>query len=836
MPVPVATAATGIGDTSFVANWDAYTGAKYYLLDVSTSNTFSSFILQDQPVYTNSFTVTGLIPNRTYYYRVRANTDYDTDAQSFFTRVTTAGGTLTISEQIAINALVLDMKYAGVWTSMKAVYPMVGSSAAACAQNLISSSYTGSFSSGWTYSNLGVSGDGISSYFQTNLNPSTELTSSVTATAYLNSAYTTAGSYPVIFNSVLAPNYNYWGGADWNESYMGSTSSLITAAQTRTGFFNRRARTGEQVAWRNTTSIGSNAVNYSPANSSYTLAVNDVYGVHNGRYAFVSFGDYITNTQSTALYNLVQTFQTRLSRQVGTPIVADPDVQSFINRVYTAGGTLSNTEVSSVSDLTTDLKVNNLWSKMKAIYPMVGASAAACAQNLRSAGFTGSFSSGWTYASTGVTPNGTSAFFNTNFSPSATLGNFNTHISFYSRSNTSGYTTDIGSDNATSLYFRLRLRQPVSPISYALMNSVATWATSNTPTDSFGFYLGSRTSASKLILQKNSSILTTSTVTETTSLPSQNVYIGALNSNGSATEYSSNECAFSSIGDGLSDTEASNLYTYVQIFQTKLARQVGNPIVSDADAQAFINRVYAAGGSLSGAEPIAVNQFTIDLKAASLWTKMQAIYPMVGSSAAACAQNLKSSSYTASFTAGWTFASTGVTGNGASSYMDTGFVPSTEFASFNNGASLYSRTNSTAAMYDYGVQSSGGIGHNVYLNYPSFGARWHLQCVFADRPIYTPAGTESAGLFIGVTGAANDRRVYRNAALRANNTAISTTNLTSFTQSMPLGCLRDTGTGYQAYSNRQYALFALHQSLTPAEVTSFTSANLTFQTRLSRNV
>jgi hypothetical protein len=65
---------------------------------------------------------------------------------------------------------------------------------------------------------------------------------------------------------------------------------------------------------------------------------------------------------------------------------------------------------------------------MKAIYPMVGASAAACAQNLKSSSFTGTFSSGWTFASTGVTPNGTSAYMDTTFLPSTSFTNNNTHI------------------------------------------------------------------------------------------------------------------------------------------------------------------------------------------------------------------------------------------------------------------------------------------------------------------------------------------------------------------------------------------------------------------------
>lgn len=84
----------------------------------------------------------------------------DADAQAFFNRVSAAGGTLTATEQDAVNTLVFQMKAAGIWTGMKAIYPMVGSSAAACAQNLKSASFTGTFSSGWTFSSTGATPNG----------------------------------------------------------------------------------------------------------------------------------------------------------------------------------------------------------------------------------------------------------------------------------------------------------------------------------------------------------------------------------------------------------------------------------------------------------------------------------------------------------------------------------------------------------------------------------------------------------------------------------------------------------------------------------------------------
>ena len=60
----------------------------------------------------------------------------------------------------------------------------------------------------------------------------------------------------------------------------------------------------------------------------------------------------------------------------------------------------------------------------------------------------------------------------------------------------------------------------------------------------------------------------------TSAIPNINNYIGALNHAGTFNFPSSKNFAFSSIGSGLTDTEAANLYTAVQAFQTTLNRQV----------------------------------------------------------------------------------------------------------------------------------------------------------------------------------------------------------------------------------------------------------------------
>lgn len=264
--------------------------------------------------------------------------------------------------------------------------------------------------------------------------------------------------------------------------------------------------------------------------------------------------------------------------RVRAAVSVDSDTVSFMTRVYSGGGSLTYTETVATDDLVTNLKSFSLWSKMSVLYPMVGGSPASTAQNLKSSSFTGTFNGGWSFANTGITPNGASGYMDTGFNTNVQLVYSNSHLSFYSRTNSAAsYTnTDIGNDTAPSSYFRLRLLEPTNT-GWALITTVPTWANSSSVTDSLGFYLGSRTSSTKLIFQKNSTILATSTVSETTALPNNITYIGALNSNGSPTNYSIRQCAFASIGVGLTDTESSNFYACVQGFQTTLNRQIGAP-------------------------------------------------------------------------------------------------------------------------------------------------------------------------------------------------------------------------------------------------------------------
>jgi hypothetical protein len=244
----------------------------------------------------------------------------------------------------------------------------------------------------------------------------------------------------------------------------------------------------------------------------------------------------------------------------------DADAVAFFNRVTTAGGTLSTTEKQAVNQLVLDLKANSLWTPMKAIYPMVGASAAACAQNLKSSSFTGTFSSGWTFASTGVTPNGTSAFMNTTLQMQQ-LSNTTNHLSAYMRGTISNGKSILGVSDGSSYTI---LGSATLNMYYVSYNS--SFATSVLILRT-GALLGNYISGNEKVF-RNGVVQVSNTISNGSSASNRTYYLGCYNNAGTATQFIDKEIALASIGDGLTDTQTSNFYTAVQAFQTTLSRQV----------------------------------------------------------------------------------------------------------------------------------------------------------------------------------------------------------------------------------------------------------------------
>ena len=248
----------------------------------------------------------------------------------------------------------------------------------------------------------------------------------------------------------------------------------------------------------------------------------------------------------------------------------DPDAQVFI----TAAGITNPTQQAAINQLVVDLKGYGVWTKMKAVYPMVGGSSSTMKYNLKNpldtdAAFRLVFNGGWTFSQTGALPNGTNGYADTKLTPSTTLSLNSTHVSLYSRTNTNTG-VDMGLQRGTTYILNVARN---SNQAYTSLNSQSIELYSNT--DGRGFYLGNRQAINDSDAWKNGTKQVNSTnTTNASEFAITPIFIGAFNQLGSASGYSNKELAFSSIGDGLTDTEAANFYTAVQTFQTTLGRQV----------------------------------------------------------------------------------------------------------------------------------------------------------------------------------------------------------------------------------------------------------------------
>lgn len=254
----------------------------------------------------------------------------------------------------------------------------------------------------------------------------------------------------------------------------------------------------------------------------------------------------------------------------------DADANAFIS----AAGLTDATQKNAINQLVVDLKAYSIWTKMKAIYPFVGGTADTHKWNLKDArdtdsAFRLSFSGGWTHASTGAKPNGTTGYANTFITPSTHSSQNSSHLSFYSRTNSTGDGMNIGQIQTVP-----GLRGFHMAISFGLnSNQMRTRlnsenaSTSYTPTDTRGLFSISRINSSEYKGFRNASNVFT--FTEASNTPGNiQMIIGAINTTDGVSNYSTHECAFATIGDGLTDTEVSDLYTAVNTFQTTLSRNV----------------------------------------------------------------------------------------------------------------------------------------------------------------------------------------------------------------------------------------------------------------------
>lgn len=248
-------------------------------------------------------------------------------------------------------------------------------------------------------------------------------------------------------------------------------------------------------------------------------------------------------------------------------VVYDTDAQAY----FTA-----NTAITSAADKTAintfylGLKSDGIYSKIKQMGLYIWSSATSNKWNLvnpldTDAAYRLNFSTGWTHASTGMTPNGTSAYADTFFIANNVLSQNSQAYGYYSRTNRA---------DSTAISYGVRQTSPATITTTMQLrnaNNIASFVNSSTSqnvanTDTRGFFQMSRTGVSSGSIVKNNTV--TSMTLTSSGLNTYSIYLGARNNIGTASIFDSCETTFSYCADGLTSTELQNFYSRVNTLMT----------------------------------------------------------------------------------------------------------------------------------------------------------------------------------------------------------------------------------------------------------------------------
>ena len=256
-------------------------------------------------------------------------------------------------------------------------------------------------------------------------------------------------------------------------------------------------------------------------------------------------------------------------------VAFDADATAFI----TAASITDATQKSAINTLVKDLKTSSIWTKMKAMYPMVGGTASRHKFNLKDprdldAAYRLQFVNGWTHSTTGAMPNGVDGYADTKFIPSTNSTLTSNGLGMYLGTlNTSASSDPIhmGAYNSALQATLLFVNKANTNIS-TRMHSAAITSSSITATG----LISSQRNSALVNIYKNSTQV--ANVSSSGSLPNIQICLGNMSFVTSGPMYSSgwvnSEFRFAYISDGLNSTDISNLYTAVQAFNTTLSRNV----------------------------------------------------------------------------------------------------------------------------------------------------------------------------------------------------------------------------------------------------------------------
>lgn len=240
------------------------------------------------------------------------------------------------NQQRAIVNLVRSLKRVGLWSKMKAIYPFVGGTASTHKFNLkdprdVDAAFRLTFTGGWTHSSTGALPNGSNAYADTFINAQTDLNKpSIHKSFYSRTDTQIVGTdiggsdqdgpydglqlYIRLTDGFLYADIGYYGGAP---------RIKVSNSNGKGYYISSRTATNNFAVYKNNSLLANNLntdTTVLPSVKIFIAANNTtssgVIQYSNKECAFASFGDGLTDTDATKLYNIVDLYQKRLGRAV----------------------------------------------------------------------------------------------------------------------------------------------------------------------------------------------------------------------------------------------------------------------------------------------------------------------------------------------------------------------------------------------------------------------------------------------------------------------------------------------------------------------------------------
>ena len=248
-------------------------------------------------------------------------------------------------------------------------------------------------------------------------------------------------------------------------------------------------------------------------------------------------------------------------------VTYDADAQAYFN-VNTA--ITSTADKNAINDFYLGIKTDGIYTKIKVMNLPIWGSASTCKWNLvnpldTDTAFRAVYSTGFTYSSGGIQGNGTSAYIDIFFVPSAVVSQNSFSFGFYCRTNRAGSNSihSMGITQSTpnaNSNMRLKLTTDIS-VYYCNDTSGVNFST----TDTRGFFQCSRINSTQIFYGKNTY---NTGAFLSTGINNIKFPIFARNNAGTITGYETTQSSFFYLANGLTLVEMANFRTRVNTLMT----------------------------------------------------------------------------------------------------------------------------------------------------------------------------------------------------------------------------------------------------------------------------